>query len=90
MKTKGFDVEASLQDEDGLLENLATAILIAAVKMMQLVAERDAKAKRPLTDLLDPADQPALALVCQSLKGKTRQSETPMPKPRSPRPPGSS
>lgn len=80
MKTKGFDVEALRQEQDGPLENLVTAILIAAVKVMQLVAERDGKAKRPLTDLLDPDDQPALERVCQSLEGKTEKQKNPHPK----------
>ena len=46
MKTKGFDVEALRQEQDGPLEKLVTAILIAAVKVMQLVAEREGKAHR--------------------------------------------
>jgi hypothetical protein len=77
MKTKGFDVEALRQEEDGPLENLVTAILIAAVKVMQLVAERDGQARRPLTDVCDPADQPALERVCTTLEGKTAKQKNP-------------
>jgi len=77
MKTKGFDVEALRQEDGGPLEKLVTAILIAAVKVMQLVAERDGKAKRPLTDVFDPDDQPALERVCQSLEGKTQKQKNP-------------
>ena len=80
MKTKGFDVEALRQEPDGPLEKLVTAILIAAVKVMQLVAEREGKAKRPLTDLFDPADQPALERTCQGLEGKTEKQKNPHPK----------
>jgi len=80
MKTKGFDVEALRQEEDGPLEKLVTAILIAAVKVMQLVAEREGKANRPLTDLLDPGDQPTLERLCQSLEGKTDKQKNPHPK----------
>jgi hypothetical protein len=79
MKTKGFDVEALRQEPDGPLEKLVTAILIAAVKVMQLVAERDGKARRPLTDIFDPDDQPALERVCQSLEGKTAKQKNPHP-----------
>lgn len=79
MKTKGFDVEALRQEPDGPLEKLVTAILIAAVKVMQLVAERDGKARRPLTDVFDPDDQPALERVCQSLEGKTERQKNPHP-----------
>jgi hypothetical protein len=77
MKTKGFDVEALRQQQDGPLENLVTAILIAAIKVMQLVAEREGNAKRPLSDVVDPDDQPALERVCQSLEGKTAKQKNP-------------
>lgn len=77
MKTKGFDVEALRQEPDGPLEKLVTAILIAAVKVMQLVAERDGTVGRPLTDVFDRDDQPALERVCQSLEGKTEKQKNP-------------
>ncbi|HXV22762.1 MAG TPA: IS4 family transposase [Alphaproteobacteria bacterium] len=80
MKTKGFDIEALRQEPDGPLEKLVTAILIAAVKVMQLVAERGGTAGRPLTDVFDPDDQPALERVCQSLEGKTEKQKNPHPK----------
>lgn len=80
MKTKGFDVEALRQEPDGPLEKLATAILLAALKVMQLVAEREGKARRPLTDVFDPGDQPALERVCQSLEGKTDKQKNPHPR----------
>lgn len=79
MKTKGFDVEALRQEPDGPLEKLVTAIVIAAVKVMQLVAERDGKTGRPLADAFDPADRPALERVCQSLQGKTDKQKNPHP-----------
>ncbi len=80
MKTKGFDVEALRQEQDGPLEKLVTAILIAAIKVMQLVAERDGQTKRPLSDVFDPDDQPALERVCQTLEGKTAKQKNPHPK----------
>jgi hypothetical protein len=79
MKTKGFDVEALRQEQDGPLEKLVTAILIAAVTIMQLVDEREGKAKRPLVDVFDADDQPALEQVCQSLEGKTAKQKNPHP-----------
>lgn len=79
MKTKGFDVEALRQEPGGPLEKLVTAILIAAVKVMQLVAERDGKARRPLAEVFDPDDQPALERVCLSLQGKTERQKNPHP-----------
>ena len=80
MKTKGFDVEALRQEQDGPLEKLVTAILIAAIKVMQLVDERDGKAKRPLSDVFDSDDQPALERVSQSLEGKTARQQNPHPR----------
>jgi hypothetical protein len=80
MKTKGFAIEALRQEQDGPLEKLVTAILIAAVKVMQLVAEREGKAGRPFTDIFDPDDQPALDRVRQSLEGKTEKQKNPHPK----------
>ena len=79
MKTRGFCVEALRQQADGPLEKLVTAILIAAVKVMQLVAERDGRARRPLADVLDPGDRPALRAVCRSLEGKTEKQKNPHP-----------
>jgi hypothetical protein len=80
MKTKGFAVEALRQEQDGPLEKLVTAILIAAIKVMQLVAEREGKARRPSTDIVDPDDQPALERVNQDLEGKTEKQKNPHPK----------
>ena len=80
MKTKGFQIEALRQEEDGPLEKLVTAIIIAAMKVMQLVAERDGVAKRPLADVIDPTDQPVLERICQSLEGKTEKQKNPHPK----------
>ena len=79
MKTKGFDVEALRQEQDGPLEKLVTVVLIAAVKVMQLVAERDGKTKRPLSDILDLDEQAALERVGQSLEGKTAKQKNPHP-----------
>jgi len=80
MKTKGFDVEALRQEQDGPLEKLVTVILIAAIKVMQLVAEREGKANRPLRDVFDPDDQPVLERVCQTLEGATAKQKNPHPK----------
>jgi len=79
MKTKGFDIEASQVAEDGPFENLATATLIAAVQVLQMVRERDGAAQRPLTDAFDPADQPAIEAVSKTLEGKTARQKNPHP-----------
>jgi hypothetical protein len=64
MKTEGFRIEASRVADGGPFENLTAAVLIAAVQVMQLVGDRDGTARRPLEDVFDPADQPALEAVC--------------------------
>ena len=89
-KTKGFDIESLRQQEDGPLEKLVAATIVAAVTVMQLVAERDGKLGRPLTDAFDPDDQPVLERVGSSLEGKTTKQKIRIPKDPSPSPPGSS
>jgi hypothetical protein len=79
MKTKGFQIEA-LRQQQGPLEKLVTAILIAAIVTMQLVAERDGAAGRQLADVLDPEDEPLLEQVCKSLEGNTQKQKNPHPK----------
>lgn len=79
MKTKGFCLEALRQEAGGPLEKLVTAILIAAVKVMQLVAERDGRAGCPLGDAIDPDDRPALEATCRSLEGKTAKQKNSHP-----------
>jgi hypothetical protein len=70
-KTKGFDIEASRVADQGPFENLATATLIAAIQVLQLVRDRDGAAHRPMQDVFDPADQLAMEAVCASLEGNT-------------------
>ena len=79
-KTKGFDIESLRQQEGGPLEKLVAATIVAAVTVMQLVAERDGKLRRPLSDAFDPDDQPVLERVCASLEGKTAKQKNPHPK----------
>jgi len=80
MKTKGFDIEAVRIVDETPFENLATAILIAAVQILQMVRERDGVGRRPLEDLFQSDDQPALEAVCATLEGKTERQKNPHPK----------
>jgi Transposase DDE domain len=79
MKTKGFDIEHSRVEHTRAFENLATATLIAAVQVLQLVRERDGAAGRPIQDLFDPSDEPAMAKVNAALEGKTDKQKNPHP-----------
>jgi hypothetical protein len=77
MKTQGFDIEAVRIEAAKPFENLAAATLIAAIQVQQMVHDRDGEAKRPMTDVFDPADQPALEAVCATLQGKTERQKNP-------------
>lgn len=80
MKTRGFAIEASRLAEDGPFENLATATLVAAVQVLQMVRERDGTAGRPARDLFDPAAHPALEALSRRLEGRTARQKNPHPK----------
>ena len=89
MKTKGFQIEA-LRQQEGPLQKLVTAILIAAIVTMQLVAERDGVACRPLEDALDPEDGPCSNRSARALKETPKNRRTRTLKAPSPTRPGSS
>jgi hypothetical protein len=80
MKTKGFNIEAVRMAEEAPFENLTAATLIAAIQVLQMVRARDGTSARPLEDVFDPADQPALEAICASLEGKTTPQQNPHPK----------
>jgi hypothetical protein len=77
MKTKGFDIEAVRVAEGGPFENLATATLIAAIEVLRLVRDRDGAAGRPMTDVFEASEQPAIEAVSASLQGKTDRQKNP-------------
>jgi len=79
MKTHGFDIEAVRIADPTPFENLAAATLVSAVQVLQLVRDRDGTARRPLTDVIDAADQPAVEAICASLEGKTARQKNPHP-----------
>ena len=79
MKTKGFNIEAVRVVEGGPFENLTAATLVAAIQVLQMVRERDGAAGRPLKDVLDPEDRPALEAICRTLEGKTDRQQNPNP-----------
>jgi hypothetical protein len=80
LKTKGFDIEGVLVEEQAPLRNLVMAALIAAITIQQLVHARDGdQALRPLTDAFEPEDQPLLEAFCAKLEGKTQRQKNPHP-----------
>ena len=80
IKTNGFDIEAVGIAEPMPFLNLAAATLIVGIQVMQMVRARDGNTSRPLEDVFDPADQPALEAACAKLEGKTDRQKNPHPK----------
>jgi len=84
LKTRGFDIEGLLVEDEAPLKNLVMATLIAAVTIQQLVHARDGAAGpgplRPITDTFEPEDQPLLEAFCGKLEGKTQRQKNPHPK----------
>ena len=78
IKTKGFDIER-VSVAEAPFEKLAAAALVAGVSCLQLVQERDGLARRPLHDVFESADQPALEAVSAELEGKTEKQKNPHP-----------
>jgi hypothetical protein len=79
LKTRGFDIERVTIAEEPF-EKLVAATFVAAMDVMQLVAERDGRAKRPLEDVFHRQDRDALEAVCKTLEGKTARQQNPHPK----------
>jgi hypothetical protein len=79
LKTRGFDIER-VSIEETPFEVMAAAALVAAVSVLQLVQDRDGKGKRPLEDVFEPDEQPALEAVSSRLEGKTLRQKNPHPK----------
>lgn len=84
LKTKGFDVEGLLVEDEAPRQNLVMAALIAAVSIQQLVHARDggppATTLRPVTDAFDADDLPLLEAFTAELEGKTARQKNPHPK----------
>ena len=79
LKTQGFDIEAVEMQMAGAFENLVAATLIAAVRVLQMVQDRDGADHRPLGDAFEPDDQPALQAICRTLEGRTAKQQNPHP-----------
>ena len=59
---------------------LCAMALVAGVSWMQMVQDRDGAAARPLQDVFEDEDQPALEAVSATLEGKTEKQKNPHPK----------
>jgi hypothetical protein len=83
LKTKGFDIEGVLIEDEAPLARLVMAALIAAVTIQQLVHARDGDQApgplRPMTDAFEAEDRPLLDAFCAKLEGKTQRQKNPHP-----------
>ncbi len=79
IKTKGFDIERVSMAKTPF-EKFAAVALVAGVSCLQLVQDRDGLARRPLDDVFESADRPALEAVSAKLEGKTEKQKNPHPK----------
>ena len=79
LKSRGFDIERVGIAEDPF-EKLVTAALVAAVSIMQLVRDRDGRAKRPIEDVFEPHEHGTLEAISATLEGQTERQKNPHPK----------
>ena len=79
LKSKGFDIERVAIDT-APFTTLCAMTLVAGVSCMQMVQDRDGGAGRPLQDVFEADDRPALEAVSATLEGKTAKQKNPHPK----------
>lgn len=77
MKTQGFAIEDSQIVTPAVMAKLATAVLIAAVRVMQLVHARSGQTGQKLTDAIDAAAEPLVEALAVKLEGKTERLKNP-------------
>lgn len=76
IKTKGFDIER-VSMETAPFTTLCAMTLEAGVSCLQMVQDRDGGAGRPLQDVFEDEDRPALEAVSATLEGKTEKQKNP-------------
>jgi hypothetical protein len=76
-KTQGFDLERSQIETPEAMAKLAVAVLIAALRTMQLVYARSGATGQKLTDAMDEAAAPLVEALTQRLEGKTERLKNP-------------
>jgi hypothetical protein len=82
MKSQGFDVEDSQIETPEAMAKLALAVLIAALRTMQLVYARSGTTGQRLADAMDEAVEPLVEILTQKLEGKTRTLKLKNPHPK--------
>lgn len=80
MKSQGFDVEESQIETAETMAKLALAVLIAALRVMQLVNARSGTTDQKLADAMDEAAEPLVEILTRRLEGKTAKLKNPYPR----------
>ena len=80
MKSQGFDIEDSQIETPEPMEKLALAVLIAALRIMQLVNARSGTTGQKLADAMDEAAEPVVEMLTAKLEGATLKQKNPHPK----------
>jgi Transposase DDE domain len=80
MKSQGFDVEESQIETPEAIAKLALAVLIAALRTMQLVNARSGTTGQTLADAMDEAADPLVEILTRKLEGKTAKLKNPHPR----------
>lgn len=80
MKSQGFNIEDSQIETPEVMQKLALAVLIAALRIMQLVNARSGATSQKLTDAMDEAAEPLVEQLTAKLEGKTLKQKNPHPK----------
>jgi hypothetical protein len=89
MKTKGIDIEAVRMEDVRPFENLAAATLVAAIKVQQMLRDRDGQAGGPPAMSSTPPISPPSKPSARALKAKPTSKRTRMSQARRPSPHGS-
>lgn len=79
LKGQGLAIEESQILDPETLAKLATAALIAAVRVMQLVHARDGATGQALADAFPADDEPLIEALVAKLEGKTEKQKNPHP-----------
>lgn len=79
LKGQGLAIEESQILDPETLAKLATAALIAAVRVMQLVHARDGATGQVLADAFPADDEPLIEALVAKLEGKTEKQKNPHP-----------
>jgi hypothetical protein len=80
MKSQGFDIEDSQVETPEPMKKLALAVLIAALRVMQLVNARAGTTGQKLADAMDEAAEPLVEMLTAKLEGATLKQKNSHPK----------